>query len=147
MIDEDPLTQSDLEEDSVYSSDSDNLEVPDTFNHRLESHLDGSEHVHSFRKVLDPARVNPIITNMVRAATRMPSIERLALYLRTWSHSGMEVAYLAPGEGSRVQWEEEKRRWHVVIGGESKWRLTEDLEIAWKRVDPWDEAIIRIERY
>jgi hypothetical protein len=73
LVDRDPLTMSDLEPgDSVHSSDSDNPEVPDTYSPRLEEHLRGEWPWHSFRKVLDPERIDPMLMAMARATALMP---------------------------------------------------------------------------
>ena len=146
-MDEDPVTASDLESDgSVHSNDSDNSEVPDIFNERLESRLDGTAPGHHFRKVLDAEKIQPMLIAMAHTATRMPEIRRSVLSLGMESLGGVQVEYLAPGAepgpGSRMgdegeEWERansDEKTWHVIVGQESKWRVPEELMGVWKEM-------------
>lgn len=162
-MDEDAVTASDLElDDSVHSSDSDNSEVPDIFNEHLQSRLDGSAPGHHFRKVLDAEKIQPMLIAMAHAATRMPEIRRLVLFLSMESLSGVQVEYLAPGEpgpGGRMgdegeEWERansDKKTWHVIVGQESKWKVPEELVGVWKEMgsaqEDDHEVLVRIDEY
>lgn len=161
FFDDDPLTASDLEPDnSVHSSDSDNSEVPDSFNERLEAHLDGSAPGYQFRKVVDAEKIQPMLMAMAHAAQRMPQIRRFSLSLGMESLGGVQVRYLGPGgevgpggkpgdEGE--EWERvncDNKTWHIDVGLESKWKVPEELVDLWKKSgSAQEEVLVRIDEY
>lgn len=152
-VDEDPLTPTDLlqldeeENGSTHSSDSDNSEVPDTFNARLQEHLDGTSPSHRFRTMLDGDRLHPMLMAMARAAGRMPAVRRLALHLNPNSLGGIDLECLvgpATAESGQEGHETKTttpsssspqpyKHWQVSIGLEAKWTPPEDLQDAWKK--------------
>lgn len=162
--DNDPLMVPDLlgmwaeyETGSMHSNDS---EVPRMFRGYLQSHLDGSRPEHYFRKKVDAKQLNPMLVAMARATRHMPAIQSLALQLYSSSFSEVGVWFLARGgrpDVNSVRFYDDgaegveermaarmKKRWLVIIGNESKWRVPEDLLEAWRYVGTEDEDDVQV---
>lgn len=168
--DVEPLTLSDLleladllgigEDVETMLKPSSDSEFPQTFNGRLQSHLDGSKPERHFRKIIDSKRLNPMLMAMARAARHMPTIRRLGLHLHGVSFSEVSVWFLARGgkpEGMDLELLQDyaggeenmmvsmKKKWLVMMAEEGKWTVPENLQAAWKSVGVENDEDVQIE--
>lgn len=148
-------------ENGMVATYSNNVKVPQLFNERFQSYLDGLKPERYFRKIIDGERLNPMLMAMARAARHMPAIRSLRLHICTHTFgSAVDVLYFACGRrsgavfdkfyGNDADGQEEERsgkRWVVIVGKESKWSVPEYLQAAWKSVgdDDHDDIPIKVD--